>query len=117
MRELSRYTDPEEMFLVFSWRMNQIFPTARQLTISRRGLKRPHFRITRFNLWVEGSNPWRDAHRFPVQTGGILADLLNGADSPSPEDVYADQWLVRTERHFYRLREDSIRFRSNRFPQ
>jgi sigma-B regulation protein RsbU (phosphoserine phosphatase) len=85
MRELSRYTDPEEMYLVFAWRMNQIFPTSRQITISRRGLKKPQFRVTRFNLWVDGSNPWKDPHRFPVYSGGIFADLIYG-DEPRVVD-------------------------------
>ncbi|HEY2786718.1 MAG TPA: PP2C family protein-serine/threonine phosphatase [Fimbriiglobus sp.] len=85
MRELSRYTDPEEMYLVFSWRMNQIFPTSRQITISRRGLKKPQYRVTRFNRWVDGANPWKDPHRFPVHSGGIFTDLLYG-DEPRVVD-------------------------------
>jgi len=55
MRELSRYADPDELYQVFSKRMNQLYPTARQLTVSRRGLDRPQFRIQRFN---EGPHLW-----------------------------------------------------------
>lgn len=92
MRELSRYTDPEEMYLVFAWRMNQVFPTSRQITVSRRGLKHPQFRVTRFNLWVENSNPWKDPHRFPVLSGGILAELLY-----SDEPRVMDELFVATD--------------------
>jgi Zn-dependent peptidase ImmA (M78 family) len=48
---------------------------------------------------------------WPLDSPGrntVAYDLLNGVDAHSPEDVYADQWLARTERHSYRLREDSI---------
>ena len=39
----------------------------------------------------------------------IAYDLLHGTLTHSPADVYADQWLARTERYSYSLREDSIR--------
>lgn len=81
MRELSRYSDPHEMQVVFSRRMAQLFPVSRQLSISRRGLRYPQFRVTRFNLWTEPLNPWKETHRLPVHEGGLLADLLY-ADQP-----------------------------------
>jgi phosphoserine phosphatase RsbU/P len=55
MRELSGYSDPRDLFEVFSRRMGQLFPTARQLTLSRRGVEQPDVRITRFNLWSGSS--------------------------------------------------------------
>src|SRR5579872_3008811 len=51
MRELSRYSDPQEMHAVFSRRMSQLFPVSRQISISRRGLRFPQYRVTRCNLW------------------------------------------------------------------
>src|SRR5688500_18182610 len=41
-RELSRLTDPQEMYTVFARRMSQLFPVSRHLTISRRGLRQPN---------------------------------------------------------------------------
>ena len=81
MRELSRYSDPEEMHTVFSRRMAQLFPVSRQLSISRRGLRFPQFRVTRFNLWTDPVNPWKESHLLPVHEGGMLAELLY-ADQP-----------------------------------
>jgi sigma-B regulation protein RsbU (phosphoserine phosphatase) len=81
MRELSRYSDAQEMYRVFTYRMGQLFPTTRQLTLSRRGLERPDFRVTRFNLWTDPANPWTHWDRFPVQTGGLFAEWLY-ADEP-----------------------------------
>ena len=36
MKELSRATDPQAMYRVYSKRMAEIFPTARQVSLSRR---------------------------------------------------------------------------------
>jgi sigma-B regulation protein RsbU (phosphoserine phosphatase) len=76
MRELSRSTDPQEMYAVFARRMAQLFPVSRHLTISRRGLRHPEYRVSRFSLWNDPVNPWKEAHRLPVHSGGLLAELL-----------------------------------------
>lgn len=81
MRELSRYSDPHEMHAVFARRMAQLFPVSRQLSISRRGLRSPQYRVTRYNLWVDPVNPWKEPHRLPVHEGGLLAELIY-ADQP-----------------------------------
>ena len=81
MRELSQYSDPQEMYAVFTRRMAQLFPVSRQLSVSRRGLRFPQYRVTRFNLWTDPVNPWKEAHRLPVHEGGLLAQLLY-ADEP-----------------------------------
>ena len=76
MRELSRYSDPQQMYAVFARRMAQLFPVSRQLTVSRRGLHFPQYRVTRFNLWTEPANPWKEPHLLPVHEGGLLAGLV-----------------------------------------
>jgi sigma-B regulation protein RsbU (phosphoserine phosphatase) len=81
MRELSRSTDPQEMYAVFARRMTQLFPVSRHLTLSRRGLRHPDYRVARYSLWKDPVNPWKESHRLPVHHGGILAELLYG-DQP-----------------------------------
>lgn len=81
MRELSRQTDPQAMYHLFARRMDELFPVGRRLLISRRGLDRPEYRVTRCSLWKEPPNPWEAAHRLPVHAGGLLAELLY-ADEP-----------------------------------
>ena len=81
MRELSRSTDPQEMYAVFARRIAQLFPVSRHLALSRRGLRHPDFRVSRFSLWKDSANPWKEAHRLPVHSGGLLAELLYG-DQP-----------------------------------
>ncbi|MFO0825185.1 MAG: PP2C family protein-serine/threonine phosphatase [Gemmataceae bacterium] len=90
MRELSRYTDPQEMYAVFARRMSQLFPVSRQLTVSRRGLQTPQFRVTRFNLWREPVNPWKDWQRLPIHEGGLLAELVYADQPRLLEDVTLD---------------------------
>lgn len=100
MRELSRSTDPQEMYAVFARRMAQLFPISRHVTITRRGLRNPEYRVARFSQWKEPLNPWKDAHRLPVHHGGLLAELLY-ADQPrvidgltlDPEDP-ANEYLA-----------------------
>ncbi len=84
-RELSRSTDPQEMYAVFARRMAQLFPVSRHLTISRRGLRHPDFRVARFSQWENPVNPWKESHRLPVHGGGLLAELLYG-DQPRVMD-------------------------------
>jgi sigma-B regulation protein RsbU (phosphoserine phosphatase) len=76
MRDLSRSSDPQEMYLLFARRMDDLFPVTRRLTISRRGLHYPEYRITRCTLWKEPVDPWKEAGRLPVYSGGLLAELL-----------------------------------------
>jgi sigma-B regulation protein RsbU (phosphoserine phosphatase) len=81
MKELSRYTDPQEMHQVFSRRLAQLLPVSRQLSLSRRGLRHPDYRVTRFNLWKDPADPHKDGNGMPVRSGGLLAELLY-ADQP-----------------------------------
>jgi phosphoserine phosphatase RsbU/P len=87
MRELSRYSDPHELSGVFARRMAQLFPTSRQLTLTRRGLQRPAYRLTRFNLWEETANPFTQSERFPIYHGGVLAELLYSDDPRVIDDL------------------------------
>jgi sigma-B regulation protein RsbU (phosphoserine phosphatase) len=81
MKELSRYSDPHEMYQVFARRMGQWLPVTRQVSISRRGLRHPSFRVTRCSLWAEPINPWKQPDRLPIHDSGLLAELLY-ADQP-----------------------------------
>lgn len=76
MRELSRYSDPGELSRVFARRMNQLYPTARQITLTRRGLDHPRVRVTRFSGWADPPDPYREPDRLPVVCGGVFADWL-----------------------------------------
>ncbi|QDU21218.1 PP2C family protein-serine/threonine phosphatase [Urbifossiella limnaea] len=81
MRALSRSSDPQEMYGLFSRRMDELFPVTRRLSLSRRGLRPPEYRVTRCSLWKDAANPWTEPERLPVHRGGVLAELLY-ADEP-----------------------------------
>jgi sigma-B regulation protein RsbU (phosphoserine phosphatase) len=76
MKEMSRQTDPQEMSRAYGKRMRSLRPTDRSMSISRRDLKSPWFRVTRSSLWKEDVNPWKERDRLPLLKGGLLADLI-----------------------------------------
>lgn len=77
MRELSRADDPQTMYRVYSRRMREIFPTSRQISLSRRDLPEPLLRVTRFSEWKEEINPWTDADRLPQIGRGLFSELIH----------------------------------------
>jgi phosphoserine phosphatase RsbU/P len=88
MRELSRISDPQEMYRVFARRMNQLYPTDRQITLSRRGVESPHVRITRFNLWTDPGNTTDHWMRYPVVESELFADLLYANEPRLIDDLH-----------------------------
>jgi len=66
MRDMSRQTDPEEMVRAYGARIRHVLPNDRGLSLSRRDLTAPRFRITRSSLWKERINPWTEKDRLPL---------------------------------------------------
>jgi sigma-B regulation protein RsbU (phosphoserine phosphatase) len=81
MREMSRQTDPMEMRKAYGRRMQELRPTDRNVSLSRRGLQSPEFRVTRSTTWDGEINPWTEKDRLPLLSGGVLAELIY-ADEP-----------------------------------
>jgi sigma-B regulation protein RsbU (phosphoserine phosphatase) len=102
VRELSSQTDPQAMVQNYGARIRQTMPLDASVSLSRRGLERPYFRITRSSRWQEAINPWKQADRLPTLAGGLLGELIWGnepriiddlqiaADDPAAEHL-ADQ--------------------------
>jgi sigma-B regulation protein RsbU (phosphoserine phosphatase) len=80
MREMSSHTDPQEMVRDYGRRMRKMFPADRFISLSRRDLKNGDVRITRFSGWAEDVNPWKEAHKLPVLSSGILSELIYTGD-------------------------------------
>jgi sigma-B regulation protein RsbU (phosphoserine phosphatase) len=85
MRDISRRTDPQEMVRAYAERTQTLFPKVRRISLSRRGLSHPQYRITRSTTWAEEINPWQDRDRLPLMEGGLLAQLIYG-DEPKVFD-------------------------------
>lgn len=80
MRELSRQTDPQSMVRTYASRISQMIPLDVRISLSRRGMQAPWFRITRYSGWEDEVNPWTETDKLPVLEGGVLADLLYAND-------------------------------------
>ncbi len=82
MREMSTSRDPQEMVRQYAARISELHPEVdRRMSLSRRGLEWPWFRVTRFTEWETEINPWSQADKLPLLKGGILAELIY-ADEP-----------------------------------
>ena len=81
MRDMSRQTDPQEMVRSYAERVRVLLPSDGRLSLSRRGLTAPKYRITRSTAWKDDVNPWKEKDRLPLLEGGLLAGLIYG-DQP-----------------------------------
>jgi sigma-B regulation protein RsbU (phosphoserine phosphatase) len=81
VQEMSRQTDPQEMVRSYGERVRFLLPSDRRISLSRRGLTVPKYRITRSTTWAENINPWKEKNRLPLFDGGLIAKLIYG-DQP-----------------------------------
>jgi phosphoserine phosphatase RsbU/P len=88
MREMSHQTDPQAMVRVFGKRSRDLLPIDRSVSLSRRGLAPPEYRITRSSTWTSDVNPWKEQDRLPILKGGLLGELIYG-DEPQIIDNLA----------------------------
>ncbi|MBX7073455.1 MAG: PP2C family protein-serine/threonine phosphatase [Pirellulales bacterium] len=76
VRNMSRQTDAQEVVRDYGERMKSLVHRDSLISLSRRGLEYPYFRVTRCTRWTEDVNPWKEPHRLPLFKGGLLADLI-----------------------------------------
>lgn len=88
MRELSRQTDPDSMIRVYGAQMSRLLPVDRRVSLSRRGLEAPWFRVTRSTTWKTRINPWKEVDRLPLLRGGLLAELLYSDEPRIIDDLH-----------------------------
>jgi sigma-B regulation protein RsbU (phosphoserine phosphatase) len=87
MREMSLQTDPQEMVRAYGSRVRRLLPAAGWLSLSRRGLEEPWYRITRSSRWTQDIDPWKEKERLPLLKGGLLGDLLYGDEPRLIDDI------------------------------
>lgn len=78
LRELSRQVDPQKLVEIFRHRSANLPDGEYLLSLSRRGLNAPWYRITRHADWPLSFNPWERQDELPLLTGGLLGDLIYG---------------------------------------
>ncbi|GAB5496731.1 MAG: hypothetical protein Phyf2KO_18110 [Phycisphaerales bacterium] len=76
MREMSAQTEPQEMVRRYRERMRNMFPMDSFVSISRRGLQKPQYMVTRASVWDEELDPWLNRDKLPVYDSGLLSELL-----------------------------------------
>ncbi len=81
MREISTITDPQEMATTYGRRMRGTVTPGHTISVSRRDLLAPQYRITRSTLWPVQPDPWREREKLPLLDRGILGELIY-ADQP-----------------------------------
>ena len=87
MCEMSHHVDPEEMVRAYDRRMRELLPVDRSVSLSRRDLNSPQFRITRSNLWKEEINPWKEKDRLPLLDGGLFSQMMYNNESRIIDDL------------------------------
>lgn len=81
MRSVSRETDPQALVAAYSRGVRDLFLVDHSVSLSRRGLDRPWYRITRSRRFSRDINPWEQRHELPAIMGGLLGEWFN-ADAP-----------------------------------
>lgn len=90
MRSLSEETEPQAMVKTYGERIRELHPIDRLMSISRRGVEAPRFRIARCTSWDEEINPWKERERLPVMSGGLLGDLVFAGEPQILDDLRVD---------------------------
>jgi len=87
MQEISLHDDPQAMVQAYAQRIQELSPIDRRISLSRRGLEYPHYRITRSTTWSETVNPWQEFERLPQFRGGLLAEFIYGNEPAVIDDL------------------------------
>lgn len=90
MRAMSTHTDPQAMNAEYRSRVGRLINFDASISLSRRDLKAPWYRITRSTQWKEDINPWTQKDRLPLHDRGILGDLIYAEQPRIINDFQAD---------------------------
>lgn len=90
MREVSRQGDPQALVEAYGSRVQEMIGRDAYVSLSRRGLDPPRYRITRASRWDDDVDPWKQKDRLPLLSGGILGELLYGDEPRIINDFQAD---------------------------
>ena len=75
------------MVQAYGARVRKWMPADRWLSLSRRGLESPRYRITRSSTWTETIDPWTTEGPAAALHGGLLADLIYGDEPRLIDDI------------------------------
>lgn len=79
VREMSAQTDPQRMTELYGERVRRMNGVEGFVSVSKRGMPPGRVRVTRFSGWGDDApDAWREQHRHPVLTEGLLKRWLDG---------------------------------------
>jgi sigma-B regulation protein RsbU (phosphoserine phosphatase) len=87
VRDLSRQTDPQALVRAYSARIRRIIASDGFVSLSRRDLAFPNYRVTRSGIWGGDRNPWKIYDSIPVIKGGVLGELIYGEEPRIIDDL------------------------------
>ena len=91
MRDMSTHTDPQAMVDAFGTRIRAMYGNDGYVSLSRRDLPAPLYRITRWHGWGDREvDPWKNRDKLPVLQGGLLGELLYDGKPRLIEDLRVD---------------------------
>jgi sigma-B regulation protein RsbU (phosphoserine phosphatase) len=93
MRAVSLEREPQNMVRVYGDWVSKLMPVDWFVSVSRRDLIKPFYRITRSDLWEnEGKiiNPWKQRDLLPMFDRGILGELIYSEEPYFNNDFTAD---------------------------
>ena len=78
MRDLSVQSDPQAAALMYGKRLRAagLVPSDDWVSVSRRNLNKPEYRITRSSRWKNVINPWKQTAELPRYSTGLLGELI-----------------------------------------
>jgi phosphoserine phosphatase RsbU/P len=93
MRAVSLERDPQKMVRVYGEWVSKLMPVDWFVSVSRRDLIAPWYRITRSDLWEEQGkvvNPWKQRDELPLFDRGLLGELIYSEKPYLNNDVTID---------------------------
>jgi sigma-B regulation protein RsbU (phosphoserine phosphatase) len=100
MKAISGVTDPEELVSVYWENIGELIQLNDFVSMSRRGMERPEYLITRSSRFTENLNPWTQRDLLPRLSGGLLGELIY-ADRPVLIDDLPARLTADDPGHFY----------------
>ena len=89
MKAISGMADPDKLVEAYWNGIGALIPVHHYIALSRRGVERPFYLVTRSSRFTERINPWTQRDRLPVLSGGILGELAYANRPVHIEDLPA----------------------------
>lgn len=76
MKAVSLETDAQSLVRTYAKGVRALFHSDNVVSISRRDLDAPWYRITRSRRWEHEINPWQQRDQLPILSGGLFGEWL-----------------------------------------